>query len=439
MFFAWLKRYMPRGLYGRAALILLMPIITLQLVVSVVFIQRHFERVTVQMTNDIELELAALLSQVGAAGDIEAATIAARRYGEPLELNTRFRSTPEQTDNLYQWYDFSGRVVIGVLRARFPNLRQIDLASDERRVQLRFITRYGPFDVDFSRDRVSARNPHQFLVLLALTGVLMATISMIFLRNQLRPIRRLAHAAEDFGKGRSVTYKPLGATEVRAAGMAFLDMRARIERQIEQRTMMLSGVSHDLRTPLTRLKLHLSMMEDCEDTREMSRDIKDMERLLDEFLSFARGESLDNPLITDPASLARDLVSRLAMSGDVSLGTCSGEGTVSLRPPAVGRALENLIGNALRHGSCARLSYTMSDRALVFSVEDDGPGIPAEKREEALKPFARLDQARNQNNGGGVGLGLSIANDIARGHGGSIRLGTSESLGGLRVDLILAR
>jgi two-component system, OmpR family, osmolarity sensor histidine kinase EnvZ len=439
MFFAWLKRYMPRGLYGRAALILLMPIITLQLVVSVVFIQRHFARVTVQMTSDIELELAALLNQVGAAADIDAATIAASAYGVPLELNTQFRATSEKSDNLYLWYDFSGRVVIDVLRARFPNLRQIDLATDERRVWLRFITRYGAFTVDFSRDRVSARNPHQFLVLMAVTGVLMAAISIIFLRNQLRPIRRLAHAAEDFGKGRSVTYKPLGATEVRAAGTAFLDMRARIERQIEQRTMMLSGVSHDLRTPLTRLNLHLSMMEDCEDTREMSRDIKDMERLLDEFLAFAKGESLDNPLVTDPAGLARDLVARLAMNADVSLGDCSGEGTVSLRPLAVGRALENLIGNALRHGSRARLSYTMSDRALVFSVEDDGPGIPADKREEALQPFARLDQARNQDNGGGVGLGLSIANDIARGHGGSLRLGTSASLGGLRVDLILAR
>jgi len=301
-------------------------------------------------------------------------------------------------------------------------------------------TRFGSMSVSLSRGRVSASNPHQFLVLMAFVGAVMTLVAFIFLRNQLRPIRRLARAAEAFGKGRIEPYKPSGATEVRSAGNAFLDMRARIERQIEQRTMMLSGVSHDLRTPLTRLKLALSMMEESPEQQALSRDVDDMERLLDEFLTFARDEALDDLQETDPVGLVRDLVEKAAgAGGKVELGEILGAGKVMMRPVAIRRALDNLIGNALRYGSRARVSVHFAERRLRLIVEDDGPGIPEEMRLEALKPFARLDSARNQDRGSGVGLGLSIAQDIAHRHGGALHLRDSAALGGLMAEIILPR
>ncbi|HSG54644.1 MAG TPA: ATP-binding protein, partial [Paracoccaceae bacterium] len=261
----------------------------------------------------------------------------------------------------------------------------------------------------------------------------------IYLRNQLRPITRLAQAAEAFGKGRHMAYKPSGAVEVRAAGNAFLDMRARIERQIEQRTLMLSGVSHDLRTPLTRLKLGLSMLDEDE-VADLQRDVDEMQSMLDEFLNFARGISEAEPEPVEPAELLRDLVEDFVRAGKpVTLAAIDGQGEVPLRRLAMRRAVENLINNAVRYGSHAEVSMLLTDKSLRIRVEDDGPGIPANQRGEAVKPFTRLDRARNQNKGSGVGLGLAIATDIARAHGGVLRLGQSERLGGLRADIVIAR
>jgi two-component system osmolarity sensor histidine kinase EnvZ len=203
---------------------------------------------------------------------------------------------------------------------------------------------------------------------------------------------------------------------------------------------MLSGVSHDLRTPLTRLKLGLSMLDEDAEVAAMKRDIDDMERMLDAFLDFARMNALDDPAVVDAAAFARDAVADAARGGGAAvLAGVEGGGRVSLRPLAVRRALDNLIGNALRYGTRAEVSVSVMERAVRFTVEDDGPGIPAGQRELALRPFQRLDPARNQNRGSGVGLGLAIAADIARQHGGVLRLGESARLGGLRADLVIAR
>jgi two-component system osmolarity sensor histidine kinase EnvZ len=294
--------------------------------------------------------------------------------------------------------------------------------------------------VEFNRGRVSASNPHQLLVLMMFVSILMTLIAYLFLRNQLKPITRLAAAAEEFGKGRSVPYRPRGATEVRAAGLAFLEMRARIERQIEQRISMLSGVSHDLRTPLTRLQLGLAMLEDGPEVAELRRDVEDMERLLDAFLAFARGDALEEPVATDPAALVGRVVENACRAGHaVRLMPAEGAGQAKLRPHAVARAVENLVANAVRYGSKVELRVSLTERQVTIAVEDDGPGIPPERREEAVRPFIRLDAARNQDLGGGVGLGLSIAADVARSHGGGLRLGESASLGGLKAELVLAR
>lgn len=435
MFFTWLKRYLPRSLYGRAALILLVPIVVLQLVVAVAFLQRHFEDVTRQMTSSVALEINFLLKELNAEG--------AEAVVDAAPLNIVIRETDDTSiQDARAFYDISGLTVIRTLRDQVPGVYRVDLAGDAKHVSLTLNSAIGPVEMRVDRRRVSASNPHQLLVLTLLTGALMALIAIVFLRNQLRPIRRLARAAAAFGKGQKLDYHPSGALEVRAAGNAFLDMRARIDRQIEQRTLMLSGVSHDLRTPLTRLKLGLTMLDDAE-AQALNRDVDDMERLLDAFLDFARGDALENMEEADPATLAREVVEDAVREGYlVRMGTVevAQDGRpVMLRPVAIKRALSNLVSNARRFGSECEVSVAVMGTAVRFTVEDNGPGIPVHIRDEATKPFARLDRARNQDKGPGVGLGLAIVKDIARNHGGSLRLGDSARMGGLKADLVLAR
>ncbi len=439
MNFDWLKGMMPRGLYGRAALILILPIVTIQLVVSVVFLQRHFEGVTEQMTTTMLREVGYLAELVDQAPDPAEAVRAANSVAVPLGLSVTLPVAASSGDKRV-FYDLSGRVVIATLRAGLKQISMIDLAN-LREVRLVMATRHGPMQIVFERRRVSASNPHQLIVLMLTTGLLMTLIAFIFLRNQLRPIRRMARAAEEFGKGRVVPYRPAGAVEVRSAGAAFLDMRNRIERQIEQRTLMLSGISHDLRTPLTRLRLGLSMLPEDDDVAALERDVAEMGKLVDAFLEFARDDAADDvPETLPPCAFVAQIVGDAQRGGlPVTLAECQGEGTATFRPDALRRALENLIGNAVRYGSRAVVTVGLGPRALKITVEDDGPGIAPELREEALRPFTRLDPARNQNKGQGVGLGLSIAADIARSHGGTIRLGESEAFGGLKVELVLAR
>ncbi|MCR8726458.1 ATP-binding protein [Frigidibacter sp. ROC022] len=456
MFFAWLKRFTPRSLYGRAAMILLVPVVTIQLVVSVVFIQRHYEGITRQMTETLALELSYLVGRVDVAPNLAAGQAEVARLVGPLALDVTLPTAAETGDHRAFW-DLSGRIVARELRARVPGVEAVDLLSDSKEVRIVVATKQGPMQITAPRRRVSASNPHQLLVLMVFASALMTLIAYIFLRNQLRPVKRLAEAADAFGKGRVVPYKPSGATEMRLAGTAFLDMRARIERQIEQRTLMLSGVSHDLRTPLTRLKLELSMLEPGPETEALQRDVADMERLLDAFLDFARGDALDDAAEVDVGALVRQAVEDAVRGGGkvkfVAVGPSpdtpdaadAGQGAptepllVHLRPAAVRRALDNLIGNALRYAGRAEVSLWVGETALRITVEDDGPGIPPDQRDEAIKPFIRLDQARNQDRGPGVGLGLAIARDIARRHGGALRLCESERLGGLKVELVLAR
>ena len=436
MNFDWLKPYMPRGLYGRTTLILLLPVISVMLVVSVVFIQRHFAGGTKQMTLTASREVQLLLE----SGD-DAAQIAATSVAETLQValqDVPIGAAPSGDERL--WYDFTGRFVTREFRLLLPELEAVSLL-DKGVVHLYFPTGEDLLRITFDRRRVSASNPHQLLVNMVAFALIMTVIAYFYLRNQLRPITRLAEVAEAFGRGRHLEYRPAGAIEVRAAGSAFVDMRARIERQIEQRTLMLSGVSHDLRTPLTRLKLALSMLDAPEaDRAAIEQDVSDMERLISEFLAFARGAQEGEPEPTDPIELCRGIVEDFQRMGKaVRLRDVDGQGPVVLRAVAVKRAGENLVGNAVRYGNRADVSVHLTPRSLRIRVEDDGPGIPEAQRKEAIKPFARLDEARNQNLGTGVGLGLSIALDIARAHGGTLRLGESDALGGLQADIVIGR
>ena len=439
MLFGWLKKYMPRGIYARAALILIMPILLLQLLVSVVFIQRHFDDVTRQMTSAVNIELRFLVETVNAETTLDAARAALGKLDEPLEISTELPSQDVVAADIKPAIDLTGRMVIETLRGDIADILAVSLA-DRRQVLLWVETRHGPLKLALSRKRVSASNPHQLLVIMVVLGGLMTAIAYAFLRNQLRPIKRMARAAADYGKGRITPFTPTGAVEVRAAGMAFLDMRNRLERQSQSRTMMLSGVSHDLRTPLTRMKLGLSML-DPKEAEPLEHDVDDMERLLDAFLDFARSDASDSLEPTQPSSIVKAVMEDAKRMGqNVMLGGIEGpDDAVGLRPLAIRRALDNLVGNALRYGHRAEIGVSITDRAVRFWVEDDGPGIPPERYDEALSPFVRLDPARNQDRGSGVGLGLSIVADIARTHGGVLRLGESTRLGGLKAELVLAR
>ncbi|MGL4320363.1 MAG: ATP-binding protein, partial [Paracoccaceae bacterium] len=390
--------------------------------------------VTRQMVQGLERPLNLLIAK--SMSDPAGAVALSADLGLPMALPA---AQPVPARDSHLWWDISARFVIAGLRQFVPGVLAVDLATNRREVRLWVQTGAGPVSFLIQRAHLSASNPHQLLVLMLFTSILMTLVAFIFLRNQLRPIARLARAADAFGKGQTMDYRPRGAQEIRAAGTAFLDMRNRIERQIEQRTLMLSGVSHDLRTPLTRLRLGLSMLPEDEDVQALNRDVADMERMVNEFLAFARGDAMEEPLPTPVHDLVRRAVDDAQRSGQtVTLGDMTGEGSASLRPMAVRRALDNLIGNAVRHAKTVRVSATLTERSVRLTVEDDGPGIPKDRREEALQPFSRLDAARDPNKGGGTGLGLTIAADVARSHGGALRLGDSD-LGGLKVEIVLAR
>lgn len=427
MFFDWLKRYLPRSLYGRAALIVLLPVVVLQLVVTVVFTQRHFEDVTLQMSDAVGRELELVLSGVPQS----------TRDILSIQLTDVDRDALD-APNRRLWYDFSGIVITRNLVDKLPQIKVVDLYND-RIVRLVADTDGKAQQIIFDRRRISASKPHQLFVNMTFFGVVFTLIALIYLRNQLRPIKRLAVAAEGFGRGRHLLFTPTGATEVRAAGTAFVDMRNRIERQIETRTLMLSGVSHDLRTPLTRMRLALAMLEDRE-REPLEQDVDEMQGMIDAFLDFTKGGQGAEPEAVEIKVWINQVVEDAKRAGrDVKLVHCDGEGVVMLRLSGMRRAMDNLIGNAVRYGTRAEISMDLTEKSLRLRVEDDGPGIPESRRAEAQRPFTRLDPSRNQDKGSSVGLGLAIATDIARAHGGVLRLGESERLGGLRADIVIAR
>ena len=431
------QRILPRGLYGRAALILIVPILAIQLVFSTEFIQRFYEDVTGQMTQGVAIDLRFLMDEIAASPTLDAARVRVTPLAEALEIKLTLPAGENApVTDLKNRVDLSGDTIIATLRDRLPELAAVDLTRGDRMVGLWFDTALGPVIAEVSRRRMSAANPHQLIVLMLVASILLTVVAYYFLRRQLRPITKLAEAAEEFGKGRNVRYRPRGAQEVRAAGRAFLDMRARIERQIEQRTLMLSGVSHDLRTPLTRMRLALSLMPEDAEVAALQDDVLQMERMVDEFLAFVRGDATEGSELTDVLALVQGVADR---AGVPLTGIEGQEEPVMMRPQAIVRAVENLVGNARRFGQRVQLRLVFQDRSLRIVVEDDGPGIPADRRDEALRPFSRLDASRDPNRGAGVGLGLSIASDIALSHGGALRLSDSETLGGLKVELVIAR
>jgi two-component system osmolarity sensor histidine kinase EnvZ len=440
---AWIKSILPRSLFGRAMLILAVPIIVIQIVVATYFAERLFRDVSEQMSGNVALEVNYLVSLANQSPDRATALLVVAKAARPLSMNAGFQNHISGQNNGWLWFDLSGRYVSGALKNHVNGLVYVDLKSDKRLVNLGINSNKGPIQLSFSRTRASATNPHQLLVAMLLTGLIFTGISVLFLNNQIKPIKRLSDAAEAFGRGWAIPFTPRGAREVRSAGHSFLAMRARIIKQIEQRTMMLSGVSHDLRTPLTRMKLSLGLLDPSEEIEHLKRDVEEMEAMLNEFLEFARGDSEEKSETVGIKALSKRILRNFKRAGhNVDLrfiGDNTTDDTLKCREQGVQRAIENLLGNAVRYGETAQLTVDIAPAKVQFIIEDDGPGIPKNKREAATEPFSRLDSARNQNKGVGSGLGLAITTDIARSHGGKLELLQSDDLGGLKAILVLPR
>lgn len=436
------KSFLPRGIYGRAALILIFPVVTLQLGVSVVFIQRHFDRVTRQMVEIVEPQIAHILKEINASQDAETATARVSKISADLRLEVVVNPDPGAAEgDQREFTDLTGRVLINQMRSGIPSITSVNLLkNDGNSVEIKAATDVGEAVITLGRRTLSPSNPHQLLVLMVVFGFLTTLIAFMFLRNQIRPVKRLARASEAFGKGQNIELAVSGATEVRSAANAFIDMRSRIIRQIEQRTLMLSSISHDLKTPLTRLRIGLEFLEKTPETTALIADVEEMNSMIDEILEYARSEKLEEFRQTDLVPFVTEIVDQQRKTGhavELRMAPPVKGLAVSLREQSVRRSLENLLGNAVRHAEVVRLSVDAQGDLLTFVVEDNGPGIPDGQTEAALRPFTRLDTARNLDAHVGVGLGLAIAKDIAGSHRGELTLGASADLGGLRAEFAL--
>ena len=426
---------MPKGLYARSLIIIIAPIVIFQAIVAFVFMERHWELVTQRLSAAVIHEVAAIVDLIEAAppgSDLSGITdIAARRLELGISLMPLDAMPPAGPKPFFTDLD---RTLSREISRQIGKPFWVDTVGNSNLVEIRIQLADRVLRVFAPRNAAYASNSLVFIFWMAGTSLVLLAIAILFLRNQIKPILRLASAAEAFGKGRPTPdFRLRGAREVRAAGQAFLEMRARIERQIEQRTAMLAGVSHDLRTVLTRFRLQLELLESSADAEALQRDIEDMQKMLEGYLAFARGDSGERAELFDLTQLIDDVTREGAAAGIAVEKSFEGDPTVRLRPQSFKRCLTNLVINAGRHATHVAITGSHADGWLRIAVDDDGPGIPPEEYEAVFRPFYRLDVARNIDQSG-TGLGLSIARDIARIHGGEIALDRSP-LGGLRATI----
>jgi len=428
-----LKRMVPATLFARSMLIMMTPVVLAQAIATFVFYDRHWDTMTNRLANAVAGEIALVIEQMSRDGDEKARE-------ETLSMAAR------HTDILFTWTggevldDPPARLYSGLeetlgqaLDDRVRRPWRINSNVAHKWIEIRVQMPDGVLSVLSPERRLYSFTSYLFIIWMLGSSLVLFSIATLFMRNQIRPIRRLAVAADAFGKGRDISdFRPEGALEVRQAARAFLLMRDRIRRQISQRTEMLAGVSHDLRTPLTRMKLQLAMMPDMAEVEEIKADVAEMQVMIDGYLSFARGDGEEEErqvdlslLLAEIAGNARREGARLTLDPMVTQGEAV---ILPLRLLSLRRCLTNLIGNAARYGRHVWLSLERRGSFVEILIDDDGPGIPEDQREAVFRPFHRLEPSRNQKTGG-VGLGLTIARDIARRHGGDILLRDSPQKG----------
>ena len=432
----WLRRQMPTGLYARSLLIIIIPMVLLQSVVAFVFMERHWQLVTQRLSTAVTRDIAAIIDLIDTYPQDADYSEITRIARERLELNIAIEPGRElpapRTKPFFNILDeILSEEIVRQIRRPF----WIDTVGESNLVEIRILLDNKVLRVYARRNQAYASNTHIFLLWMVGTSLVLITISILFLRGQIRPILALAQAAESFGKGQKMPedFAPRGADEVRRAGLAFILMRERIERQMEQRTAMLTGVSHDLRTILTRFKLQLALAGDNPDLQGLNKDVEDMQTMLEGYLSFARGD------VEEAVGQLRlsDLFDKFAMEAELHERAFSseidGDDEVMVRPNAFSRLAGNLVSNSLRYAKSVHVEARHRSKWLTITVDDDGPGIPERSRDDVFKPFFRLDEARNLD-ASGTGLGLAIARDIARSHGGNVTLSDSP-MGGLRATI----
>ncbi|MGE4314111.1 MAG: ATP-binding protein [Pseudobdellovibrionaceae bacterium] len=431
-----LRTFLPRTLFGRSLLIILVPVILLQVILTSVFLDNHFRKMTTRLAEAVAGEVTFLLATRNTTDELLSInTLARENFGMTVSEISEFPHSNEFGKGIWErWVTkYLDQVLKEKLNAPFR------LFYHDGSISIFVKTKEAVYVFTFPERRIYTSSSYIFLLWMVISALLLSFIALLFMRNQVRPIRRLAIAAERFGRGQEApSFKPTGAREVRQAATAFIVMKERLQRQMDQRTAMLAGISHDLRTPLTRLKLSMSMMEDNQDTADMKADINEMERMIKGYLDFVRGGE-DEPV--ERVALAGFIRNALMAHKNLEIelvNHCAEDVFITLRPMAFERALSNLLTNAGRYGEKIRVTASCDDETFILEVEDNGAGIPADKLEEVFKPFYRLDEARGLSTGG-VGLGLTIARDIILAHGGLLTLHKSQDMGGVaaRIELPL--
>jgi two-component system, OmpR family, osmolarity sensor histidine kinase EnvZ len=433
-----IKRLLPKTMFGRSLLLIVMPLIIVQIISAWVFYARHWETVARRLSANVAGDIAVAVEMVKFANtDAEQARFM-EQASAATEINFSFERNallPPLAPPDFGWVEDELRTAV---QERFGSQSRTETLADSSDIRVEVPVRTGVLTAIVPRKRLTTPTTYIFILWMIGSSAVLLIVAAIFLRNQVKSLRRLAAAADGFGKGRPVAFSKVeGALEVRQAAVAFIQMRDRIQRQIRQRTEMLAGVSHDLRTPLTRMKLELELLGDNPIVAELKSDVIEMERLVQLYLDFARGEGTETPVETDLAPLIEDLAASMRRQGTALSLDQPDELVVPIRPHALRRCLGNLIANGARYGTHVWLTSRSVADGVDILVDDDGPGIPAHERDHVFQPFIRLDSSRNPSTGG-IGLGLTIARDVARSHGGDVRLETSPR-GGLRARVHLPR
>lgn len=427
----------PKGLYARALIIIIAPIVLLESVVAFVFMERHWQAVTRRLSEATARDVAAVIDLYKGYGGNDSYRSLTALASDRLNLSLQVLP-PGDLPSVQPkpFFSILDRALSNEIRVRIPDTPfWIDTVGDSGHVEIKVKLDTAILSFLAKRSQTYASNSHIFLVWMVVTSVILLTVAILFLRNQIRPILRLADAADAFGKGRPIPedFRPRGAREVRQAAMAFVEMRDRITQHVDQRTAMLAGVSHDLRTVLTRFKLELAMLEGA-DVEALRKDVDEMQHMLEEYLAFAKGDGGEDARPTKLRQLLEEIRDEALVHGiplEYMQSRKRREVVVPLKRQAIKRAITNLVSNAGRYANRVVLRASTARNWVIIEIEDNGPGIPEKERENVFRPFYRIDHARNQDSGN-TGLGLAITRDIARSHGGDVTLGTS-SLGGLRA------
>ncbi len=428
----YLKKILPKQLFYRSLIIVAAPIIIMQITISIVFFDSLWIKTKKGMTRALVNEIATFIDTYENENNDKEQII--KLFENHLQFNIKYETNKNFPDIFTErWFSPIDRSLRRELKSQNFNY-WFDTTGYKNLIDLKLKYKNGYFQFFIPRERLSTTPVRLFALWITLPAILVIFIAILFLKNQTRPITKLAEASEKFGKGEDVEdYRPSGALEIRKAGLEFDRMRKRILRHLNQRSEMLSGISHDLRTPLTRIKLQLAFIKDKEITNKLSRDVDEMEKMLNEYLQFSRSNFTEKSEKFNLSELIMSIVKKYENKN--ILVDQKTEVFFSGRKNLIQRSLNNLLDNAINFSKNIKVTQQKIKRSILILVEDDGPGIPSSEYENVFKPFYKVDKSRNQTRSS-VGLGLSIASDIVRSHGGNIELGKSE-MGGLKIKIVL--